>query len=141
MERSDSTCGAYRLSFRFSPDGTRAACLTGDGALTPELWSFGADGAQARRLPTAAGETTATQPVPTPDGRVLLVRTGGGREHEVAVVGAGDGDGTRERFVAAFGCRGLRALPSPDPATAAWLIAYHGDGRPGEGRAVLHRVD
>jgi len=125
-----------RISFRFSARATHGACLVSDGrnGFFVEAWSFLEQRATSRSLPTARGETIRTQPVPAEDGRVVLVRNGTGT-HEVAVLGA-RGPHTVEQAVATLACQGLRAFPSLDPATLAWLVAFHRAGR-----SVLHRID
>jgi dipeptidyl aminopeptidase/acylaminoacyl peptidase len=125
-----------RISFRFSPHGTHGACLVRDGqsGFLVEKWSFVNRAATSRLLPTARGETVRTQPVPTEEGRVVLVRNGTDT-HQVTVLSA-DGRRTIERTLATFDCQGLRAFPSPQTATLAWLAAYHRSGR-----SVIHRID
>jgi len=125
-----------RISFRFSAHSTHAACLVSDGrnGLFVEAWSFLKRHATSRPLPTTCGETIRTQPVPAEDGRVLLVRNGAGI-HEVAVL-ASHGPRTVEQTLATVECHGLRAFPSADPATLAWLVAFHRAGR-----SVIHRID
>jgi dipeptidyl aminopeptidase/acylaminoacyl peptidase len=121
-----------RLSFRFSARADHAACLVADGhsELSVEGWAFDGGRARHRRLRTAAGETVRTQPLPTEDGRVVLVRNGRGR-HEVAVAHA-----EHETGLGTLECQALRAVPSRDPDTLAWLFAVYptGDSR-------IYRVD
>ncbi|MEU4569890.1 prolyl oligopeptidase family serine peptidase [Micromonospora sp. NPDC023956] len=127
---------AHRLSFRFSGRAGRAACLVADGnsTLVVESWSFQGTTAEAFPLPTTAGETVRTQLLPAEDGRVVLLRHRPGT-HEVVVVDRGDGR-TGEQPVGRFDCPALRAVPSLDTATLAWLVAFRT-----EGCSVLHRID
>jgi alpha-beta hydrolase superfamily lysophospholipase len=76
------TADRDRISFGFSANARFAACLvtTPDGGHVAGHWAFGDGGTRYRR--TAAPETLLTQPLPTDDGRLLLLRGGAGR-HEL----------------------------------------------------------
>ncbi|HET9140778.1 prolyl oligopeptidase family serine peptidase [Actinophytocola sp.] len=126
--RTRSLPAPRRISFRFSPHGTRAACLREAGGVGHliESWSFVDDSVAAHQ---GGGETEHTQPMPTEAGPVVLVRNGS-TGHEVAIL-----DGGEEQTVGRFDCPGLRAVPSPRPDTLAWLIA-----RQHRGTSVLHRI-
>ncbi len=115
-----------RERFSFDPDGRYAACLAGDGGsgLAVEMWTF-IHRESRRILPTLGGETLRTQPVPTGDGRVLLLRNGSGLHHLVLL--EPDADGARERAVACLEAPGVRLIPSPDPGTLALAVASHVD--------------
>lgn len=131
------TTAAHRVNFRFSGRAGWAACLVADGNTAPhvETWSLRGTTPEAQPLPTTHGETVRSQPMPAEDGRVLLVRNGPGA-HEVVVVGRDEPGGVPEHRVARFDSPALRAVPSIDPATLGWLVAYHSAGH-----CVLHRVD
>lgn len=125
-----------RLNFRFCATGTGAACLACDrnGRLLVESWSLGVRGWEAVPLAAAAGETVHTQPVATLDGRVVVVRSNG-RMHEAAVLSAVNGH-VVEQTLTTLHCKALRAIPSQDPATLAWLVAFNQPDR-----TVIHRID
>ncbi|MFI5529949.1 alpha/beta fold hydrolase [Kitasatospora sp. NPDC051853] len=117
-----------RASLCFTPDGRRAAGLAGDatGRMWAELWSFDGESARLRALPTATGETLRTQLVPTPDGRVLVLRNGLA-EHRLALLGA-DGAEVLEHPLATVRARGARLLVSPDPEVPGFLATVDAAG-------------
>src|SRR6266545_1287086 len=110
----------------FSARATRAACVLadGNGRLLVEAWSFAGEPRASGATPIDAGPV---QPVAAEDGRVVLVRNDTGR-HEVAVLGQGP--------FGTFEAQALRAFPSPDPSTLAWLVVL-----PSTGRTRLQRLD
>ncbi|WP_431045512.1 alpha/beta fold hydrolase [Streptomyces sp. P1-3] len=111
-----------RFSFRFDVPGRYAAGLAAghDGTLCVESWSFGPAGCRSRLLPTVSTETLLTQPVPTGDGRVVVLRNGS-PAHELALIEPTD-QGALEHRITRLGHPAARLLPSPDPATLALLI-------------------
>ncbi|WP_157930548.1 S9 family peptidase [Glycomyces xiaoerkulensis] len=128
--------GSRRLNFRFSPNGTRATCLvaSADGRLDVETWLLIQGGVRVRRVRFGTGSAAAVQPLPTDGGAVVLVHASGSRR-EVGLLPA-EGRTGPPVTLAELDCRGLRAVPSTDPETLAWLVAIHGTGR-----SALHRVD
>ena len=67
-----------RENFRFSPGGTAAACVAGDGqgGLHLEAWSFAGPSPRWWPLPSTGAMTRRLQPIPLDDGGVLLCRNG-----------------------------------------------------------------
>ncbi len=153
-----------RVSFRFSPAGTRAVCLAaadgpagGDAsaaALYLEGWSFEGESAAPRweALPVPGGRPVGleVQPLPLDDGRVLLCRNGAGA-HEVTLLSGGTGSGGPpcERSLGMLRATGLRLLPAPgaDPRCLCYAIAFEAangedsDDRNGDGgRSTIWRV-
>ncbi|WP_329569282.1 alpha/beta hydrolase family protein [Kitasatospora sp. NBC_01266] len=120
-----------RTSFAFAANAEYAACLTTDrrGGLVPEHWSF--DGPSARRRALPLDETVRTQPLPTEDGRLLLLRGGAGR-HELVLADPRSGPVGEPLVVAG---RALRLVATPEPGSLALAI-----GADGPGHSVLHRV-
>ncbi|MEV4613069.1 prolyl oligopeptidase family serine peptidase [Kitasatospora sp. NPDC049258] len=126
------TDGPARVSFRFTLAADAAVCLTTGrkGGLLPEYWSFGAPSPERRVLPLA--ESTSTQPLPTEDGRLLLLRsTGTGRQQ---ILLADPPTGRVAESIVVEG-RGLRLLPTPEPGTVALAVGAHGANR-----STLYRV-
>lgn len=111
-----------RVSFRFDELGRHAACLAGDadGNLHVETWVF--DDVKARRaiLTTEGSETLRTQPIPTGDGRVVVLRNGSPL-HELALIETTD-LGAQEHQLARLAHPVARLLPSADPETLALLV-------------------
>ncbi|MGW0590036.1 alpha/beta hydrolase family protein [Streptosporangium sp. NPDC002607] len=66
------------MNFQFSSSGRYAACLAaGDhGPLSPELWDLTGSEPRPRMVRTRDGETTASVPLPTDEGDLLLCRSG-----------------------------------------------------------------
>lgn len=77
-----------RDNFRFSPGGTTAACVAGDGqgGLHLEAWSFAGPSPQWWPLPVAGAVTPHMQPIPLDDGRVLLWRERAPDENGVGAI-------------------------------------------------------
>ncbi|GAA2227807.1 hypothetical protein GCM10010430_04200 [Kitasatospora cystarginea] len=118
---TQTTRPTLRTSIRFSADGRFAAGLAGcDGRMWVELWSFDGSSAQWRALPSDAGETLRTQPVPTLDGRVLVLRPGPGG-HRLTLL-QHTGGAVEERLLGTVATRGARLLASPDPGLLGWLV-------------------
>ncbi|MFJ1709640.1 alpha/beta hydrolase family protein [Kitasatospora sp. NPDC088346] len=120
-----------RVSFRFSLDARSAVCLASGrkGGLVPEYWSFDGPDPARRTLPLT--ESVGTQPLPTEDGRLLLLRGGSGRQQILLA----DPEAGRVIESIVVEGRGLRLLPTPDPDTAALAV-----GADGADRSVLYRV-
>ena len=74
-----------RISHRFSPDGAFAACLAvrANGRIEAETWSLRGPEPTSRTLPGNVEESSRTQVVPTPDGRILALRLGTADHHLV----------------------------------------------------------
>ncbi|MFJ4596980.1 MULTISPECIES: alpha/beta hydrolase family protein [unclassified Kitasatospora] len=127
---------ATRTSFAFSATAEHAACLTtgSRGGLVPEHRSF--DGPSSRRRTLALEESLRTQPLPTEDGRLLLLRGAAGR-HELVLADPETGRAgerlTVERLTVE--CRALRLVASAEPGTLA--LAVRSDS---PGRSTLYRV-
>ncbi|MCF6524640.1 S9 family peptidase [Streptomyces sp. JJ36] len=118
-----------RISIRFSEPAGYAAGLvtTEDGGPVPAWWDLRAarpGGPRYRELPSA--ETTRTQPVPTADGRLLLLRTGADR-HELALVDPAEPD--RPARTLTVRARGLRLCPSPRQGGLALALETDPHGR------------
>ncbi len=128
-----------RVSFRFSPDGTHAACLAIDERDNPRLeaWSF--DGASARRrlLEVPRSVEIADQLLPLDDGRMLLCRNRG-TTHEIALLDPCEGIAS-EQVLAEVGNPGLRLLPWHGAGSRALAIETDGEGCSTVWRVALAR--
>ncbi|MEV0644276.1 alpha/beta fold hydrolase [Phytomonospora sp. NPDC050363] len=114
-----------RLSFQFSADGERGACLVADGSPRPlvEAWSLTGPRPVSRILPSDELPLEGTQLVPCADGRVLGIHSGptGRRLGVLSSYG--------EQPVGAPPGEALRGLVSRDPSVLAWLLLCHGGER------------
>ncbi|QMU78057.1 prolyl oligopeptidase family serine peptidase [Streptacidiphilus sp. PB12-B1b] len=115
-----------RMSLRFSADARYAAALvrTTLGTLHPEHWTFGPGPLPARRRVLPLDVTVQSQPFPTDDGRVLLLRPAGER---LELQLADPGSGTVVDAVAVPG-RGLQLVRSPEPGSLALAVGAGPDG-------------
>ncbi|MBB2913306.1 dipeptidyl aminopeptidase/acylaminoacyl peptidase [Streptosporangium becharense] len=133
-----------RINVRFSGRGRYASCLAGRGPhlLAPELWDLTGGTPRPRILPTHDGESPWTTPLPTDDGRLLLLRHLDGGIHQLVVAVPGpdaDGDGGVEEHrlaavrggeltLAAGPARGTAAVAfrtGADQVTAVWRLSGH----------------
>lgn len=113
-----------RVSFSFSPTGTRAVCLAAhkENDWQLETWSF--DGPSPRRQLLSGMVSPSDQLIPFDDGRVLLCRNRGGT-HEIVLLTpqVSHTPPAHERILAVVHSRGLRVLPSPEAGLLGVAIA------------------
>ncbi|MGH8930814.1 MAG: alpha/beta hydrolase family protein [Egibacteraceae bacterium] len=151
-----------RVSFRFSPDGSHAACLAIVERDHPRLeaWSFRGASAHRRPLEVPGSVEITDQLLPLDDGRILLCRN---REtvHEIAMLDARcvdsiearlpsscwgpRGGAVGEEVLAVVESLGLRLLPSLGAGSHALAIETDSAGcstiwRVTHGRPRLERV-
>ncbi|GAA2777923.1 alpha/beta hydrolase family protein [Crossiella cryophila] len=108
-----------RINFRFDAYGRQAACLAGlhSGELVLETWDLGGKRLRSRLLPGGGPETPRSQPVPTGDGRVVLLRAAAGEQELLLVRPAG---ATAARHcLARLGPGPVRLAASPDRGALA----------------------
>jgi pimeloyl-ACP methyl ester carboxylesterase len=123
-----------RISFSFSPAGTKAACLAADehGNWQLEAWSF--DGLSPRWWPLhlTKAVTPSDQLIPLDDGSVLLCRNRSDA-HEITLIERhmdreeAWGDAPLEQVLVMIQSRGLRVLSSPGIGLAVVIITDERD--------------
>lgn len=114
-----------RISFRFSARARHAACLAdvADGGFVAQWWDLDGEAGVCHRE-TATAESTSTQPLPTDDGRLLLLRNGIGR-HQLVLCEPADADRTQSVTVEA---QGLRLVPGGPMGTLALAVEAEAHG-------------
>lgn len=143
-----------RENFRFSPGGTAAVCIAGDGqgGLHLEMWSFAGPSPRWWPLRMTGAVTRRMQPVPLDDGRVLLCRkrvrsTGsdgdGAGVHEIVLLEqiAGWAETGRDTLDSTAGERVLGAIQSDELVVLRLLPGPGPDPVEGSRNALAISVD
>ncbi|MET7637197.1 prolyl oligopeptidase family serine peptidase [Streptomyces sp. NPDC005438] len=126
------TAAPDRVSFHFSVAAEHAACLTGtaDGGFAAELWTL--RGPQADQVLSQVPVTPQAQPVPTDDGR-LLILVNGTKRHRISL---SDPHRPEGRVLSLnLSARGLRLVAAPSGAGLALALETDHDDQ-----TVLWRV-